>query len=341
MELRSVATKESLKQCEPLFEKGIDVSYFQASKGACIVQVPLPLGDKRVVSITSNTPDETLYTKDTLASSPYGALTVYTWILYKKGGDLEFAATRVNDLTETGTLHVGLARTAGAKTIHAAGELLHGPGKDEFSFNLLSGSYAAKLLQQAVTQGCRASDPTRMMEKKVVEFLAPLNVRPGLVSAITPETFKNVKYADLRAYADKGYNVCLYPVDKADVCKSEARMKTCRSGRKMLTTEQEKRSMVPSQTRRGGVDLEEIRARRRSLNIKSPQEFRSMGTREMPTPSALFQSEVDTGPLTPSEAKRELEKKGYSFSRGGKTLRRRRNHLVRHLKVKNRTKKRR
>jgi hypothetical protein len=81
---------------------------------------------------------------------------LHTWILYSTKDDptIQFAAVRVKNVFELGTLHKTIGLNVGAKKIHCAGELVK---KDNtITYNIQSGTYTQYILEACDKGKCDA-----------------------------------------------------------------------------------------------------------------------------------------------------------------------------------------
>lgn len=139
---------------------------------------------------------------------------IYTWILYRKNGTLEFAASRVLSVYEIGTMHRAIAKSVRAVTIHGAGELRKQGKTIEYNFE--SGTYMANWLSSK-DKTCTLPEMQEYVDPKFKSFF------PGHQFVMRPKTFVNKKETpatmeELQLYADAHFIVCLHDKDDKGKC---------------------------------------------------------------------------------------------------------------------------
>ena len=151
---------------------------------------------------------------------------VYTWVLYRTGKDseLEFAASRVKSVLETGTLHRAIVYRSKAKTVHGAGEFQK-EGK-KISINVQSGSFMA---EWKLPESCALKDMGAIVLERVKPFLEGMEVSTEHTdSFITDAMVPDKKEID--SYKKKGLIICDYEEEGA--CKKDKGKKCVTKGGK-------------------------------------------------------------------------------------------------------------
>lgn len=138
---------------------------------------------------------------------------VFTWILYKKNGQLQFAASPVRSIFEVGTLHRNIAQAVGANTIHGAGEIKK--ARDGLYYNFISGTYMVPWIRKK-DRTCTLAEMEEYITPKLQEFFPGILLRKSESTFIT-SSFTPVTMEELKLYKDAHFTVCIH--DSQDTCK--------------------------------------------------------------------------------------------------------------------------
>jgi hypothetical protein len=140
---------------------------------------------------------------------------ILTWILYSKGGDVQFAATSVQSAFEVGTAHKLIALRTKALRIHGAGELRK--QGQTIQLNTQSGTYTLAWMEsRRKKRYCTGDELEATIRQKAKEYLNHYTVTDGYNTFITKTI--PVSSDELRVLKSNGFRVEEY-----------ADLKTCKA----------------------------------------------------------------------------------------------------------------
>ncbi len=141
---------------------------------------------------------------DNFDNAPDG---IYTYMLYKKGGQLGFAYVKVLSTMEYGSLHKTLFYETGPEEVIIAGEC-----KKEgtnISYNFQSGTYAAKIFEKhkynsPKQQAYAGSTITPLLQSLYPTLTFTYSTEPSFINKI------RVSIEEIRELEEKGFEVILF-----------------------------------------------------------------------------------------------------------------------------------
>jgi hypothetical protein len=146
---------------------------------------------------------------------------VYTWLLYSKGGSRpQFAASETETMLELGTTHYAIATSVGATGVHGAGEVWkHGT---QLTFNFLSGTF---MQSWVLPKECPLKTMEVYIKRKLQTEVLPDLFR-GKTLTFSDETFVAPRFIrqglttdKLETYVRHGFTVCIHDASAKAECK--------------------------------------------------------------------------------------------------------------------------
>jgi hypothetical protein len=181
---------------------------------------------------------------------------IYTWLLYSKAESPEtisFAAVKVKNGLEVGTMHIAIARAVHAHKIHGSGEIRKKGNRIEF--NTESGTYVAAWMDSRdKTPVCSPGNLEKMIQTKFKELFTGTGYDVVLNTSvfITP-SIPTLRPEDLDEYRRAGFIVEIYDTFEA-----------CRKGEH----EAVKRILAERTARRAGQRTRKSQRRRNTKRTK-------------------------------------------------------------------------